>query len=188
MWFETRELSLDLDKISKIATVLESALAKNCEQIEPDKYGGSVTTASFEHYNLATMCNEELHALYTALQAVFRERVPDGTYYLQSWVNIHRKNQHLDWHEHWGSESFHGYFCVNAEPSTTSYKNPQTKQVDSVTNRNNTLTLNAGGWLHRVSPWRSDRPRISIAYDIVPVNLVISQGKGNIPLNHWMPI
>ena len=101
-------------------------------------------------------------------------------YYFNGWFNYDFGSQSgnnpspLDhpenFHDHMGGEGapvFHGYYCVNAEPSSTYY------MIDGVTlfenvNKNNRLIVSETGHPHGIGNWDWEGPRITIAYDIAP--------------------
>lgn len=101
-------------------------------------------------------------------------------YVIHGWWNQNAKNSESDsinpivrpelYHDHLGGRGapdFHGYYCVNAEPSITYYL------IDGVTlfenhNKNNRAILSETGQKHARDNWYDDKHRITIAYDIIP--------------------
>jgi hypothetical protein len=85
---------------------------------------------------------------------------------IESWINIHREEEHLHRHSHFFP--FIANYSVNAEPSSTIY-GAQTRRGDDVEikNRNGQLVVTVGYPLyHEVTPWRREAPRVTIACDI----------------------
>lgn len=79
------------------------------------------------------------------------------------------KNSH-SFHDHaegTGSPIFHGYYCVNAEPSITYYKINREVLFENH-NKNNRAIVSETGHPHGRDDWYEDKPRITIAYDIAP--------------------
>lgn len=153
---------------------------------------GSNSTKLYEAYNIFLIHYEELTELYEKIVNYFKEKNSNTfkEYAIAGWVNVFPKGKFLDWHTH-GVEKkvfdgrWHGYFCVNGEPSKTLYaENDTGKLIETIENKNGWLVMSPGGMLHRVTPWKDSRePRITIAFDImlrskVPINNI----------NHWIPI
>ena len=82
-----------------------------------------------------------------------------------------------------GAPDFHGYYCVDAEPSITYYKVDE-DEIFSNTNKNNRMILCANGFSHGRDDWYEDQPRITIAYDVVPFSRLVSLGIENNP--NWI--
>jgi hypothetical protein len=146
-----------------------------------------LTTRGFEHYNLFMYGFDGFHSLYFEIQKIFRQfNTSDETYYIRCWLNIYQKDNFVDWHEHFppNCNSWHGYFCVDCEPSKTTYQLPDISEPVDIVSENNLLVLSkSAGDRHRTWPWESeDYDRITIAFDIVPAK---HTGKF---LNHWIPI
>jgi hypothetical protein len=76
----------------------------------------------------------------------------------------------MPWHDH-GGEGFpflHGYYSVSAEPSKTYYKVFGKDVI--INNKNNVAILSETGHAHAMAPWNLSKDRITIAYDIFPIN------------------
>jgi len=146
-----------------------------------------LTTQGFEHYNLLMYPFDGFHSLYFEIQKLFRQcNQNDETYYIRCWLNIYEKGNFVDWHVHFPPkcESWHGFFCVDCEPSVTTYQLPNISESVDVVSENNLLVISkSNGDRHRTWPWEySDRDRITIAFDIVSAKCT-----GEF-LNHWIPI
>lgn len=100
------------------------------------------------------------------LEALQKSRRPT---YLQSWLNIHRKNQKLSRHQH--QAPVIGSFLARAEGSTTRYGLSKEISTDDqiFSNEDGVLLMTSGpGHYHEVSTWQNqDKPRVSYAFDIV---------------------
>ena len=107
-------------------------------------------------------------------------------YVIQGWFNVDYKkgggnessvspiihNNHF--HDHMdgvGSPVFHGYYCVNAEPSSTFYKINNEVLFENI-NKNNRAIVSETGHPHGRDDWYSDNERITIAYDIAPADFL----------------
>ena len=110
-------------------------------------------------------------------------------YMIQGWFNInYNKKGKLDWHDHGptGAPNFHGYYCVNAEPSITHYKIDGIHEVENI-NKNNRAILSEMTHPHAMADWDWDGPRITVAYDLLPLQEV----KKVFSLHdeqHWIPL
>jgi hypothetical protein len=99
----------------------------------------------------------------------------EQNYQVMAWFNydygLHKydvKNLH-DHNHGYGVPDFHGYYCVDAEPSVTHYqihKDPS-NMFENI-NKNNRAVVSETGHPHSRGDWGSERPRITIAYDILP--------------------
>lgn len=190
----TKKLNLDLGKMMISCQKLYDLVDKNFNN---PLYNGayadasnkiSLTTKLYNNYNIFFYSFEGFHELYEQIQMMFRECcIDEERYYIQAWLNVYKQGQFIDWHHHWHPEdrSWHGYFCVECEPSKTTYRIPGVQEEFDVVSQNNLLVMSrSNGDTHRTWPWEyADRDRITIAFDIVPRNENI-----NTWLNHWMPI
>ncbi len=144
---------------------------KTLQQIK--KFGrGSLTTKIWSYYNLFNFEQPELNKLFEEIKQFFIEKYnPTEDYYISAWVNIHKKTEFLDWHNHWEPElqTYHGYVAIQSEPSTTTYKFPGYEEEYVHHNKNGLIMLNkSDNDMHCVSPWNEDIDRISVAFDIIP--------------------
>jgi len=143
------------------------------------------TTSIFSKYNIFTYPNAEIQKLYKLLTERFSKYLDaDRTYMLQSWLNVYRKGAFIGLHGHWPSEAnvWHGYYCVNTEGSVTSYV--VDKETYEVKNKDGLIVIGRSGEdKHQSSPWNEEKARITIAFDIVPIDS-ITQRK----LNHYLPV
>jgi hypothetical protein len=137
---------------------------------------GSITTKVWQYYNLFSFNKPELNKLFEDIKKFFVERYnPTCDYYISAWVNIHKKDEFLDWHWHWETEkqTYHGYVAIQSEPSNTSYIFPGQEGIYVHNNKNGLIMLNKSeGDQHCVSIWKEDFDRISVAFDIVPTNQI----------------
>lgn len=106
----------------------------------------------------------------------------DTKFYINGWFNLDPKTQNADFgvnplknkmffHDHaggTGSPVFHGYYCINAEPSKTFYDIDRSGQIFENINKNNRAILSETGHPHGRDDWFEEKPRITIAYDVTP--------------------
>jgi len=151
----------------------------------------SLTTKLHFYYNFLLFPNKQLHSLYFEIQKFFKTiKDSDKPHYITMWYNIHYKNENLDWHSHNPPEhnAYHGYFAVDAEPSITTYRLSD-GSIEQVVNKNNQIVLSkSDGDQHCVSIWQEDRPRITLAFDIIPCNIANGSLRVENRTNNWMPI
>lgn len=157
---------------------------------------GSVSTTKWRQYNVFQFHIPGVHSLFVAIREMVIEAC---TYYgldfaaqqymVQGWFNINEKsNGLLGWHEHGaeGAPNFHGYYCVKAEPSMTLYSVFGERKENF--NRDNVAILSEMGHPHTQTPWDWDGPRITIAYDVVPLRDVMSNKHKEEFEQHWIPL
>lgn len=156
-----------------------------------------ISTLYFAEYNILTFTDPNWHNLYKKIQThfhlcyeLYHQRKVDKPHYIRSWLNVYEKGQYIDWHGHWDSEfnAWHGFFCVDVEPnSKTSYMWKDDIQMIDVDSKNGLLVLGlSDNDQHKSSEWNQETPRITIAFDILPFDSIMSTGF--IKLNHWIPI
>jgi hypothetical protein len=152
----------------------------------------SVSTMNWYSYNLFQFNHPGTHKLFKAV----KEMTIDACEYygldfnkeqfmIQGWFNInHTKKGKLDWHDHGGGGApfFHGYYCVSAEPTITNYMLFGKELVDNV-NKNNRAILSETGHPHAMGDWDWEGPRITIAYDVVPLRYM-----GDSQEQHYFPL
>lgn len=179
LWMKKCHLNLNELKNSCIA--MNNIILNN--------FGNFDAKYRFSYYNVLLYPFPQFHELLSNIKETFfsLNKTPEKNYYIQCWLNFHKKDEMIEWHKHWpeGKGVWHGYFCVDAEPSITSYELPSGNRYD-VNNRNNHIIIGLSeGDRHRTWPWPyEDRTRITIAFDIVPQESIID----NKYLNHWIPI
>jgi len=165
---------------------IEQVLIKNFSTIDPDWYG-SMATAHNNKYNLLTFPGEQLNKLYYELVKHIPELLEDKCYVLKSWLNVFRKGQKVDWHPHWPEKCgvWHGFYCVQVGDSYTKYKIPGIKEDIKIKSEEGLIVIGkSAGDKHTSSVWKeSKRPRITIAFDIIPIESLSDDLAGN----HFIP-
>jgi len=187
--FFERYLNNDLLEVSKDLTVeyerIASGLMRGISPIDDSKdqfsYTKSISTQKSREYNTFLMYYSWSHEIYSAVTDMVREACEyyDIDYNSEQWmcaswfnINSNDKGSKLNWHDHVSKEvpdmlAFHGYYCVNAEPSETLYDIDGKIKVNK--NINNRAILSTVGYQHAQAPWDWDGNRITIAYDIIPL-------------------
>lgn len=168
--------------------------------------GDALTTMLGDYYNIFTWDHPAIKNLYLGLLDATKEAseyygidFDAADYYICGWFNINEKSVyggesplgHPEWfHDHMhgtGAPVFHGYYCVNAEPSSTFYHiNRDVNNLFENVNKNNRLVLSETGHPHAIENWSWDGPRITIAYDISPKNP--SMVKTAFVGDHWIKL
>ncbi len=198
--FYFRHLDNNLDELHEYLTQKQlEILDGKIFEIDPEIlsqyniYNGPSTQLG-HMYNIFTLD----HPSIVKLKSAIREAVIDACeyyelnfeileYMIHGWFNLDYKTEggsgvnpvknEVFMHDHMGGEGapvFHGYYCVNAEPSITYYK-IDGKYLYENHNENNKLIVSETGHPHGRDDWYEDKPRITIAYDISPFDL---DGKG----------
>ena len=189
-------------------TVLAAELQDRYQKIEEAKVVGvtpvgenelwkssnSVSTMKWRQYNVFQFHSSGIYNLYKSIKDMAIEACEyygldfdKQRYMLQGWFNInYTKKGKLDWHDHGpgGAPYFHGYYCVKAEPSST-YYNVFEKQVENK-NFDNRAILSEMGHPHAMADWDWDGQRITIAYDILPLDVLLKLGQDS--EQHWIPL
>lgn len=155
---------------------------------------GSISTSKWDQYNVFQFHIEGIYNLYLAVGEMVREACEyysisfeKEQFMMQGWFNInHSKTGKLDWHEHGpgGAPFFHGYYAVKAEPSETHYITTSGPKVNI--NKNNRAVLSEMGHPHAMGDWAWDGPRITVAYDVLPLSELIKFGTNH--EQHWIPL
>ena len=204
--FFEKYLNNDLAILSKELTLRYGMIERaEIDGVTPvDKNGawnssGSISTMKWNEYNVFQFHIEGIRNLYNSISNLTKEACEyynidfeKSNYMIQGWFNINNsKVGKLDWHDHSGPDDFaplfHGYYCVNAEPSSTFYKiggydGPIVENI----NKNNRAIVSEMGHPHAMGDWTWDGPRITVAYDIVPFSHIMTY-----PIEqeqHWIPL
>lgn len=157
---------------------------------------GCMATALNVKYNIFQLHHPGLYELFKAVRDMTIEacdyygiNFDDQKYYIQGWFNCDEKSQDMgdqDLHDHCGGTGvpfFHGYYCVNAEPSVTHYQINRETMFENI-NKNNRAILSETGHPHRKGGWDYDNRRITIAYDMLPLKDL----PNNDQAQHWIPL
>ena len=158
------------------------------------KQSNSVSTMKWRQYNVFQFHSTGIYNLYKALRSMTIEACDyygldfdKEQFMVQGWFNItHSGKGKLDWHDHGpnGAPNFHGYYSVSAEPSTTHYL-VFDKETEN-NNINNRAVLSEMGHPHAMADWDWEGPRITVAYDIIPLRDL--QKFAMKQEQHWIPL
>jgi hypothetical protein len=146
-------------------------------------YSKSLSTHKSREYNAFQMYYPFMHDLFSAVVDMTREACEyyeidynSEQWMAQAWFNINsnEKGGKLEWHDHLDPEmkvpAFHGYYSVNAEPSSTHYMIDNQVKINE--NKNNRAILSMVGYQHAQAPWEWPGERITIAYDVIPLKII----------------
>jgi hypothetical protein len=127
-----------------------------------NKLNTKETTWTYREYNLFSIMSGSIlfYKLFSELQKIIKAyHLKDSPLWMQSWLNFHKSNEVLDWHNHeW---PFHGYISIDPKSTTTVFKEYEVK------NEIGNIYIGPGNILHKV---RVDEeyssPRITIGFDV----------------------
>lgn len=175
--------------VNKQDEILDGVIG-NIPENELKKYGkhnGAATQLGM-YYNVFKFDNPDITKLKDALRQLILEACSyygidydAQDYMIHGWFNVDPKTEGGQvsplandrfFHDHMGGEGapvFHGYYCINAEPSSTFYKINNETAFENI-NKNNRAIISETGHPHGRDDWYQDAPRITLAYDIAPGN------------------
>jgi hypothetical protein len=191
--FFDRLLDNDLEDLySYLYSKAEDILAGKVGNIPEDVlsnfniYNGPATQLG-EYYNIFTWDHPAIINLKQSLRDIIIEAsyyygidFEQEDYHINGWFNLDFESpedrndgvsplKHSEhYHDHAGGTGapiFHGYYCVNAEPSSTFYKINRERDFENI-NKNNRAIVSETGHPHGRDDWYEEKPRITIAYDI----------------------
>ena len=164
-----------------IFNVPEEKLAQfNHQNGAPTQLGTYYNVFNLDHPGTLNL-KENLKKLAIEACEYYGYNFEEQNYYIRGWFNLDykdgyspvsplKKSEHF--HDHSGGIGMpylHGYYCVNAEPSSTFYQiNKDTENVFENINKNNRAILSETGHPHGRNDWYEEKPRITIAYDVTP--------------------
>lgn len=195
-YVNTVQFNLDRDKLRESCEfIYEDVLEKySNEKNEYEDFGkGIKTTGLYMHYNIFTYQLPEIANLYGCISSAYRDISKNQDQcFIAGWLNLFNKGDYIDWHGHSdgkdGQNAWHGYYGLDVEPSTTSYRIEGVEGQVDVINKNNQLILSPSHKdKHRTWGWEQERPRITIAFDIVPAENFTTYKIKNWA-NHWIPL
>lgn len=186
---------IDNFALFKKLLVAENIIVNSTPKTEVDWYG-NLTSAKHHFYNIYTFPIKELYQLYFQL----REKItplldPNTDYVLKGWLNVFRKGEKVNWHAHWPAVTkvWHGFYCVNVgeNKSATLYRIPGVEETVTVPSKNGLLVVGKSeDDRHTSTAWTEDTPRITLAFDIIPMwaaNPNESTDMNNLHLYHYIP-
>ncbi len=149
---------------SKVIPHNQSELIKiteRCHSIHQNYFEGKSSTWTYANYNFWALssANELMYSLYDELRTIVNEYIPNERKWMQSWLNFHKHDEVLDWHDHdW---DYHGYISIDPKNTTTVFENWK------IENKVGNIYLGRGYNKHKVvvnEPYEGYR--ITIGFDI----------------------
>lgn len=160
------------------------------EKLKQYNKGNGGVTQLGSYYNIFSFDNLSILELQKSINLMVREACEhygidfdSQRYMINGWYNVDYKveiagvvsplKNSSHYHDHMGGEGapvFHGYYCVNAEPSITYYKigGINGTPFENI-NKNNRAIISETGHPHGRDDWHQNKPRITIAYDVCPL-------------------
>jgi hypothetical protein len=175
--------TIDNNELFDRCLEIESVLPDECPPV-PVMWQGSKTTALHNHYNLFTFPIKELNQLYKLLVDNITPLLePETTYMIKSWMNVYHKGENIDWHGHAlpHNRVWHGFYCVHAGESATDYRMADGTEINVPSREGLIVIGRSNGDLHKSSEWSGDKPRVTLAFDISPIESI------NFKINHYIP-
>jgi len=189
-YVSSKQLGLDLVQLKSSCLLMRQLVLDTWPTYtDPNtvKITNSLMSQLFKNYNIFMYSYPEFYQLYSEIKTLFREQCGNNDpHYCQAWLNYYHADEYITWHRHNLSLQcgWHGFFCVDTEPSKTTYRLLDGTEFD-VDGKNNLLVLSKNqGDSHCTWPWHLPEPRITIAFDIVPAARIDPSDR----LNHWIPI
>lgn len=148
-----------------------SYITKNYDDIVRDCYSTHAkfkkmfsgdSTWSFSCYNIFNLSSTSLHFynIYKDLIAVIKDfRIIQEPLWVQSWINFHKSNEVLDWHDHYWC--YHGYICIDPKESETQF------EQYSIKNEVGLIYIGPCERKHKVNILKNyDGERITLGFDV----------------------
>lgn len=159
-----------IGRLYDLCLSVEPSLLKLEKDIKWKDTIGSETTARYSKYSFFLLKDPVVKPVFDLIKASYHEMLESlnkarTSMFIQCWINIHRKGQHLAKHSH--KFPMHGHLTVNAHETATIYgDNDETV----IPNENGLLTLlGTANVMHSVTPYEVDHgARVSIAFDLLP--------------------
>jgi hypothetical protein len=196
----TNQLDLNLDDMHNTNVYMHNLILNEFYSENEDTHtypwASTKTTKVYGSYNLFLYPFTEYYKLYKSIRDMFYEVAkPTEPYYLQAWLNVYETGEYLDWHTHAEGKDpdthWHGFYCadVETERSYTLYEIPPAEGIIKIDSVDNLLVMGKCGDLHKTSEWSSDSPRVSIAFNIIPLSGFDFYDSDERPiLNHFIPL
>jgi hypothetical protein len=206
----TRQLGLDTTIQKKSADLMYDLICDKFDSSIDDGYSNfneqiPITTKVYSKYNYFLYPVPGNYELFNKIKETFYQCLKHSNwnvephYYIQAWLNYYKKGEYIDWHSHAAPsmKGWHGFYCVDVEPnSKTMYRFPDKEQITNVQSKNDLVVISpSNNDSHRSSEWNEEKPRITIAFDIIPQSSLFAGARktNNLSntwkeLNHWIPL
>jgi hypothetical protein len=146
-------------------------------------YGDNKSSTWFyRYYNISTLTvgSKYYFKMFEDLQKLIRKisKTKKPLWY-QSWLNYHKQNEVLNWHDH-NNCLFHGYISIDPKETETEFENYKIK------NKTGNVYIGPAYKKHKVNVLKSfEGYRITIAFDVISENEIKKMYKkdGEININ-----
>ena len=128
-------------------------------------FNNANSTGVYNRYNIFSIGAGDLYfyTIYQLIVAAARDRVGDDRpLWMQCWLNYHKEDEVLDWHDHANEILLHGYLSIEPRNTVTEFRE------FAIENKVGNLYVGLSGLEHRVrvcEPYEGIR--ITIAFDII---------------------
>ena len=145
-------------------------------------FNQNLSTWFYRYYNITclTFGSSLYYKLFSDLQSLIKEIAKNKKpLWYQSWLNFHKPNEVLNWHDHKDC-LFHGYISIDPKESETEFEDYKIK------NEIGNIYIGKPEKKHKVNVLKPfDGHRITIAFDVVDENCIndIYKKYGNIDIN-----
>jgi hypothetical protein len=181
--FETEVEQVDFKELAKFILTKEKEILSL--PVTGDGHTGvkeDSTTTRFDKYNVFKWEGENIKHLkgnilnfHNGIMQYFKQPMPKELY-IQCWTNIMRKGEQIKPHLHNIGPNCYlgGHICVQCEDTSTHYINP-INQINSPMNHSSTndvgkMTMFPNNIPHYTDIQKSDKERITIAFDLLVEN------------------
>lgn len=140
-------------------------------------FHGKDSTELYNTYNVFSLTSGSLYFynLYRELTTIIRKELPNGPLWLQAWINIHKKDTVLSWHNHFWP--YHGYISIEPQDTITEFEGYEIK------NKVGQIYFGPGHRLHQVKNLSDyNGERITIGFDVTDDPIMNTDCFGFIPL------
>jgi hypothetical protein len=144
------------------------------------------TTWQYKEYNLFSLSSssEAFWFLWKNIQVCIRKTIGDDRpAWMTGWLNYHKYDEVLDWHNHLGSK-YHGYISIDPKVTKTMFESDDCKY--EIENLPGLLYIGPSARLHKVEALEPfEGHRITIAFDVTTEKDVFSAKAKEF---NWIPV
>jgi hypothetical protein len=149
------------------------------------------TTWSYRSYNIFSYASTSVAFYYLWKQTVncIREYVGDDRpLWMSGWLNFHKSNEVLDWHNHLGSVC-HGYISIDPKNTKTMFNTGNFKKYE-IQNEAGLLYLGPSGINHKVEVLEDfEGHRITLGFDVTDFADTLHASNADNPAElNWIPV
>lgn len=124
------------------------------------------STWGYKLYNLFSLTagSTQFYRIFTTIKSTILDYLQTGpdNLFMECWVNYHKQNEVLDWHDHDKNYFCHGYLSIDPKNTITEFKDY------SIVNKIGQIYIGPSGKLHRVVAKDSfSDNRITIAFNVI---------------------